>query len=232
MDKILSAWLVGLGIYALSTAFAPRIVSALSLPSALIHPTILAASVLLAAWGWDVFFESRSRRTLGDRQEQDTEIFLQRLSRTLANRGNLAQALDDLANNDNRVLADPDPYRVLADLALRWRTEAMTIVASSARIAGRYGGSVDVIIEQVVKHIGRQRRQRFQRRLEETAMESTVLILSVAPFGLLAIFAVSLPTFYRVLATTVVGHGVILFLGLITAAVLWGLAWYIRMEGR
>ncbi len=227
---LLSAGLTGFAVFVWATGYRPRILAALSIPSLWLHPHMLALSLLMSAWGFDNFLNSRAARARQDRSEQETEVFLQRLSRTLANRGTLSQALDDLASSDGRILVHPDPHRVLSDLLERWQTEAMAIVVMSARLASRYGGPLPVIIDEVIKHIGRNRRQRFQRRLEEMALESTVIVLALAPYVLLLIFRVVLPTFYAILTSTALGDGVIALLGVSTLGVLGGFSIYIRRE--
>ncbi|PSR37548.1 MAG: hypothetical protein C7B44_03200 [Sulfobacillus thermosulfidooxidans] len=232
MDSLalLSAGMLGLAVYAWHARRVFRVIFPLSLALLWVRPHVLTLSVLLAAAGFEVFLTSRRMRAGRDLAEQETEVFLQRLSRTLRNRGSLSQALDDVARSDSRIVPHPDPHRVLMELRERWHTEAMLIVSLAAGLSSRYGGSLAPIIDNVIQHMGRARRQRFGRRLEETALESTVMVLAVVPYGLLLIFRMALPSFYNILTQTTAGHMVIGMLGMSTAGVLMGLSWYIRKE--
>lgn len=228
---ILSAGLLGLTARGLlSPSYRPLFLPWASLASLLIANHSVALAFLIMVWGLDSFWKSRRRRRQSELDGQETELFLQRLGRMLKARGSLAFALDDVARSDSTIRLHADPQVVLDELAMKWHTDAMRVVAQSARLANRYGGALDNIIDHVLKHMALTRRWQFQRRLDEMAIESTVLILIVTPYAILLLFAFVLPEFYKVLTTTGLGHLVLAFIALVSFFVLQIFAAHIRNE--
>ncbi|MCL4495067.1 MAG: hypothetical protein M1294_09685 [Firmicutes bacterium] len=227
----MSAGLLGLSVMTFLSSYRPVFLPWASMASVLIPQHTVALAFLFMIWGLDTFVMSRERRHYAEMNEQETELFLQRLGRMLKARGSLAFALDDVVRSDVRIRLHSDPQRVLDELAEKWPTDAMKVVADSARLANRFGGALDNIIEHVIKHIALSRRWRFQRRLDEMALESTVLILAVAPYAILLLFAFALPEFYKVLTATALGHLVLGFISLSSFVVLQIFAAHIRSEG-
>ncbi len=225
---ILSAGFIGLSVNGFLSSYRPMILGIASVFSLFMVNHVVALSVLIMLWGLDTFWSSRLARRRSELNEQETELFLQRLSRMLKARGSLAYALDDLARADSRIRLHSDPQQVLEELAHKWPTDAMRVVSISAKLANRHGGSLDDIIEHVMKHMTLSRRWRFQRRLEEMTLESTVLILALSPYIVAILFAMVLPEFYGALARTVSGQMVLTWIGVVTFVVLQLLGRHIR----
>ncbi|WP_020373874.1 type II secretion system F family protein [Sulfobacillus thermosulfidooxidans] len=229
---LLSAGLLGLSVTGFLSSYRPVLLSLGSLVSLILPSHIVAMSTLLMVWGLDTFWTSRLQRQRQELNEQETELFLRRLSRMLKARGSLAYALDDLGRADSRIQLYAEPERVLDELSLQWSTDAIRVVASSAKWADRYGGSLENIIEHVIKHMALSRRWRFQRRLEEMTLESTVFILTLAPYVVLLLLKMAIPTFYGVFIGTGLGHVMLILSGIISFLVLQIFSWHIRNEVR
>ena len=227
---ILGAGLLGFSVNSILSSHRPLFLPWASMGSFLIPSPSITIAFLITIWGLDTFWTSRLRRQQSELDDQETELFVQRLRRMLKARGSLAFALEEVVRSDSRIRLHADPQLVLDELATKWHTDAMNVVAQSARLTTRYGGALDDIIDHVVKHMALSRRWRFQRRLDEMALESTVLILAIAPYVVLFLFAFTLPGFYQVLTTTGLGHLVLAFIALVSFVVLQIFSAHIRGE--
>lgn len=155
-----------------------------------------------------------------DRDEQEAEAFLRRLTQMLPTRSSLGAAIQELMPMVEASGGRREAETVLEQLAERWQIGAMRLVARAARLIKRSGGSLDQVIGHAVRAMARDRRRRFQRRIEESARYTTIVVLAGAPFGVVALFRLALPAFYRELTDTPIGHATTMAVGLTTAGVL------------
>lgn len=180
---------------------------------------------MMAGWGWSQLTEAVGKEKVRDRDEQAAETFLMQLAQLLPIRGALGAALDDMGY---RALGESSPTGVLEDFAGHCRVSALTMVSQVARRISRQGGSLLPVVREALRDIQSTRRARFERRPEEAAQRTTVMILGVAPVLLMAGFGLFLPTFYRALDGTSIGNLAVSLVGTSMTAVWWILAAHIE----
>ena len=166
-----------------------------------------------------------------DKAEQAALLFVVRLRQLLGVKGSLAGALDDMGYRSGWAGGDASE-RVLTDIAGQIQVATLSFLARVALIIRRHGGSLQPVADWVSGAIQNAHGIRQARRLEEATQRSTILILALAPVGVVGVFRLLVPSFYRALCTSQLGDGTILFIGICTFGVLAVLAHHIQKEAR
>ena len=162
-------------------------------------------------------FQRRETRVVAqDRRDAATERLLQQILVAARPGMGLSAALDQVGvrrrGRDDSVLdglwdEHPSPALLRAKPAL----EAVE----------RYGGSLSQLLRETADHVRRDRRLRWDLEAEMAGSRLTLLVMSLAPWAVLGMFRVALPTFYGVVADTGVGMGLLVWCG----ASAWALQW-------
>lgn len=184
---------------------------------------------LLTAIGWNQLVTARRFAASRDRDEEAALLFLVRLDQLLRVRGTLAGALQEMGYRSPLRGADAGE-RVLAQVAAGYQISALSFVSRVVRVVHRYGGSLSPLLAWAVDAVHGDQARRHGRQLEEAAQRSTVVVLAFAPWGVLGIFRVAVPSFYRTLAGSPLGGGTLAGVGVATAVVLSILAHHERRE--
>lgn len=192
----------------------------------------LMLSSILAGWGLGQVSQAIHYETLRDRDEQQAELVLRQIGRLLPQRGSLSMVMDDLVQSGiMRPENGRDAEWLLSQLTSQWNVEAFSMVGEVARRARLHGGSLEPVIDQAIRKIARDRRQRFQRQIDESAKRLTIEVLAVAPYFVLVLFFVSIPSFYGSMINSLAGHVVLVSIGTVTAVALWVLSLQVRKRG-
>jgi hypothetical protein len=193
-------------------------------------PAIMSAN-LVVGMGLGVYLKARAYEVKRDSDEQSALIFLLRLRQLLAVRGTLAGALDEMGYRPSRNSSDSGE-EVIKDVAERYRVASLTFVSRVGDLVRRHGGSWQPLLDWAAETIQHAQSRRHARQLEEAAQRSTMIVLSLAPWGIVAMFHVMVPSFYRVLTHSPIGHGTVLLVGAVTCGVFAVLAYHMREEAR
>lgn len=199
---------------------------------ALTHSNWLLCAGGLALTGLEVYFSSVRYENHRNQQEQEAEVFLQRLAELLPLRGTLNLALQDLAADNLLAQSTADPVLWLDRVFARWQVNAVGMVASAAHVASRHGGSLQAVVEQASRKIVRDRQRRFQRQLEEASQRTTILVLAFAPYLVMGLLWLMIKPMYEVLIGTGLGHGIVAAEGVTSGAILAVLGLQIKRDGR
>lgn len=186
----------------------------------------------LALAGLEVYFAAVRYEKHRNQQEQEAEVFLQRLAELLPLRGTLNLALQDLAADNLPAQSAADPVFWLDRVFSRWQVNAVGMVASAAHVASRHGGSLQAVVEQASRKIVRDRQRRFQRQLEEASQRTTILVLAFAPYLVMGLLWLIIKPMYEVLIGTGLGHGIVAAEGLTSGAILAVLGLHIKRDGK
>ncbi len=210
------AWVlpVGLGVAALTASI----------------PIMISAGLILV--GLEMYLNAARFEKRRDRQEQEAEVFLQRLAQLLKTHGTLSLALQDLGYRDRATGREPNPEHLLKDLFHRWNIAVVGMVASASLVVAKHGGGLQPVVEQAAKKISRDRERRFQRQLGEAAKRTTMLVLALAPYGVIGAIWALVPSMYAVLTSQLPGQVATVGVGFVGGAILAILALYIKKEGK
>lgn len=190
---------------------------------------ILSCGAMLV--GLEMYLAASRFERQRDRQEQEAEVFLQRLAQLLQTHETLSLALQDLGYRDRGTGREPNPEYILSELFHRWNVAVVGMVASASRAVSKHGGGLVLVVEQAAKKISRDRERRFQRQLDEAAKRTTMVVLALAPYGVIGALREMLPSIYGELTTRMTGQVVVLLVGVVSGSVLAVLALYVRKEG-
>ena len=190
----------------------------------------LSGGLVLA--GLEVYLASVRYEKHRNQQEQEAEVFLQRLAELLPLRGTLNLALQDLTADNLPTQLAAEPAFWLDRLFAHWQVNGVGMVASAAHLASRHGGSLQAVVEQASRKIVRDRQRRFQRQLEEASQRTTILVLAFAPYLVMGLLWLIIKPMYEVLISTSFGHGIVVVEGLTSGAILSVLGLHIKKDGR
>lgn len=191
-------------------------------------PAVVAAGVMVGL-GFGIYQKASGYERRRDEDAREALLFLVRLRQLVSVTGTLAAALDEMGYRTGWTGSDAGE-RVLVEVALRLKVTALTFLGRVAMLVRRHGGSLLPVVDWAADTIQTRQSLREVRHLEETAQRSTVIILALAPWGVLMVFRIMVPGFYRILMTTRIGDGALLMIGCMTLAVLAVLSQYIRRE--
>ena len=181
------------------------------------------------AIGWGQLAAARRLASSRDRDEEAALLFLVRLDQLLRVRGTLAGALQEMGYRAPLGGADGGE-KVLARVADGYQVSALSFVSRVVRMVHRYGGSLSPLLAWAVNAVQGAQSRRHARQLEEAAQRSTVVVLAFAPWAIVGIFRIVVPTFYHALSSTLLGGGTLAGVGVVTAVVLVVLAHHERRE--
>ncbi len=174
---------------------------------------------LFTAVGWNELLKARRFAVSRDRDEQAALLFLVRLDQLLRVRGTLAGALQDMGYR-SPLGGSAAGEKVLAQVADGYQVSALSLVSRVARVVQRHGGSLSPLLAWAIDAVHGAQSRRHGRQLEEAAQRSTVVVLAFAPWAIVGIFRMVVPTFYQVLSTSSLGAGTLAGIGAATAVVL------------
>ena len=166
-----------------------------------------------------------------DRDEQEALLFIIRLRQLLTVKGTLAGALDALGYRSGWQSADASEH-VLVQAAGHWRIHALSFAARAAAAVRKHGGELGPLLDWAADAIQKNQSRREARRLEEGAQRATMLVLALAPWGVVAVLRLLVPSFYRALNQTTVGTAALLAVGCTTTIVFVILSLHIEKEAR
>ncbi len=231
MDKVVVAVMGGLLVFYWTTESSDWVLPIGLGVGALAGSAVLILSLGAMLIGLEMYLAATRFETRRDRQEQEAEVFLQRLAQLLQTHGTLSLALQDLGYRERTTGREPNPEHILKDLFHRWNVGVVGMVASASQAVVRHGGALEPVVEQAAKKISRDRERRFQRQLDEAAKRTTMVVLAVAPYGVLGVLREMVPSMYAALVTRGVGQLTVLGVGLVSGGVLTILALYVRKDG-
>lgn len=231
MDKILLALMCGVMVFYWLTESSDWV-----LPVGLGVATLTMSGWVILSFGLmlgglEMYLAATRFENKRDRQEQEAEVFLQRLAQLLQTHGTLSLALQDLGYRDHATGREPNPEHILSGLFHRWNVAVVGMVASASLAVAKHGGGLGPVVEQAAKKISRDRERRFQRQLDEAAKRTTMVVLALAPYGVMGALREMVPSMYAVLTTRIIGEVAVLLVGLVSGGVLAILALYVRKDG-
>lgn len=228
-----AAWaaIAGVGLYvALGDFRATGVAVGLGLGIVAQDPSLLLAG-LMGGLAYAHYDRAAVRARRRDQDEQEALLFLVRLGQLLAVRGTLAGALDDMGYRSPWAGTDAGE-RVLVAVATQYRVGALEFLARVAVLVRRHGGSLVPVVDWARDIIQRAQSRRHARQLEEAAQRSTIVVLALAPWGVLAVFRLMVPAFYRILVTSPIGDIAVLLVGGVTLAVFLVLTAHMQREAQ
>lgn len=231
MTALSWALIVASGVYARLRGLPLWMAAAGVLFGALQDSPALVAAGLMVAWGFGWYSQSVRQTASRDGDAQAALLFLVRLRQLLSVTGTLSGALQEMGYRLSAVGGDASE-QVLQNVANRLEVDVLSFVSRVAGLVRRHGGALGVVVEWAVQRLERQQALRFARRLEEAAQRTTIVVLALAPWGVLVLFRFVVASFYRSLLSTPLGHTVLLSIAGLTATVLAILASHIRGEAR
>ncbi|PSR21273.1 MAG: hypothetical protein C7B45_11670 [Sulfobacillus acidophilus] len=184
---------------------------------------------LLVGLGLAIYLKARDYEVKRDSDEQSALIFLLRLRQLLTVRGTLAGALEEMGYRVSRSGSDSGE-EVIKDVADQYRVASLTFVSRVGTLIRRHGGSLQPLLDWAAESIQHMQSRRHARQLEEAAQRSTIIVLSLAPWGVIAIFRIMVPAFYRALTSSIIGYGALGLVGVTTFSVFVTLAYHMRKE--
>lgn len=190
-------------------------------------------SVLCSSWGWMWYRGALRYERERDQDEQRAELLLRQMARLVPSRGSLTVAMEEIGYEPLQSFG-ADAESILGEMAERLNVTPLTTVARVARMIKHHGGSLEEVIAQASRKIGRDRRRRFQRLVVEAGKRSTIVVLSLAPYGVLGMFAGIMAPFYQEIVSSPIGHGALGIVGGVNMAVFGVLSYqiYRRSEMR
>lgn len=231
MDNVLLAVMGGLVVYNWLTESSAWVLPIGLGLAAFSASTAVIISVGLILVGMEMYLNATRFEKKRDRQEQEAEVFLQRLAQLLQSHGTLSLALQDLGYRDHATGREPNPEHLLRDLFHRWNIAVVGMVASASLVIAKHGGGLQPVVEQAAKKISRDRERRFQRQLDEAAKRTTMLVLAMAPYAVMVALWALVPSMYAVLTTQLSGQLATVAVGLVGGLVLMVLAIHVKKEG-
>ncbi|MCY0878674.1 MAG: hypothetical protein OWU84_07035 [Firmicutes bacterium] len=181
--------------------------------------------------GTVVSYYLRMRRYAEDRSRDQAWalLFLVRLEQLLSITGNLASAIEEMGYRPvepTETMAE----HVLGRIAEAYRVKPLTFVSEAALFVRRCGGKLEPLVAWAKETIQANQVAHQKERLEHMARESTMVTLALAPLGVLVLFRLAIPSFFRVLCDTRLGDGTLALVGATTALVFGVLSGYQRKE--
>lgn len=231
MDKVVLALMGGILVFNWLTESSNWVLPVGLGVAALSASTPIMISVGLILVGLEMYLSAARFEKQRDRQEQEAEVFLQRLAQLLQTHGTLSLALQDLGYRDHSTGREPNPEQLLRDLFHRWNVSVVGMVASASVAVAKHGGGLQPVVEQAAKKISRDRERRFQRQLDEAAKRTTMLVLALAPYAVIGVLRGLVPSMFAVLTTQVAGQMATVAVGAVGGLVLVVLAMYVKKEG-
>lgn len=180
-------------------------------------------------WGLAWYEQARQWESRRDEAEQAALVFIVRLRQLLDVTGSLAGALDEMGYRSGWAGADAGE-RVLDDIAQHFQVAPLIFFARVAYMIRRHGGSLSPVADWASDTIQSATALRQARRLEEATQRSTMVILALAPLGMLGVFRALVPSFFQALRSSQVGDGAIALVGVSTFTVFAVLAHHVRKE--
>lgn len=232
MDKVIIAALAGLAAHRWITQARAWMLPVGLMGAMVWGSTWIMISVGLMLTGFEFYGRAREFERQRDRQEQEAEVFLQRLAQLLPTRGGLSLALQDMGYRDIQVGREPNPERLLVGLFKMWNVNAVGMVASAAQVVLRHGGALQPVVEQAARKIAQDRERRFQRHLEEAAKRTTVVILGFAPYFMMVMLRFMVPSMYMALLGNAIGKLAVVGVGLVSGGVLLVLGSHVMRDGQ
>lgn len=192
---------------------------------------VAMAAGLIASLGFTALGQAERYEKRRDADEFQSLVFLERLRQLWRVRGTLAGALDEMGYRSRRGTRDA-AEEVLSDIANHFQVRSLVLVSKVASIVRRHGGNLEPLLAWGAGSIQEGQARRYVRQTEEQARRATVRILALAPVGVVAVFRFFIPSFYRALHNTWMGHTALLVVGVSTGVVTWILAIQVRKEAR
>ena len=184
-----------------------------------------------AALGGTFYLEARHFEHWRDHDEQRALVFLMRLKQLLPIKGTLAGALDEMGYRPASLGADAAEH-VIADVAAQYRVASLTFLSRVALIVRHHGGSLEPVVTWAADRIQQNQSRRYTRQLEAAAQHATILVLAFAPWAVIGVFRLVVPSFYRIMTSTLIGHSTVVLVGVVTLIVFLVLASHTHREAR
>lgn len=191
-------------------------------------PTMITVGVGVGL-GFALYLQAAAFENQRDHDEQTAMLFLVRLRQLLGVTGTLGGALDEMGYRSLSVGSDA-AEQLVSRLSQDLRVGVLSFLGRVALLVRRHGGSLVPVVDWAADGIQKSQSLRHARQLEEAVQRSTIVVLAVAPGGVLFIFRFIVPSFYRIILTTGIGHFAILMIGAVTFGVLMILSQHIRKE--
>ncbi|MCY0886201.1 MAG: hypothetical protein OWV35_10010 [Firmicutes bacterium] len=158
-------------------------------------------------WWWVRMLDGERRRR---RTEEDGRRALGRLAYRLETGQAFPPALEDTLREAGIVWpAGADPGQVLRRLRDRWPGPDWEAVETGWMLVMRQGGSLTAVVQAADAAASRRERRRRRQEEEAQGRRTTLLVMALAPLLTTAVLALALPAFWRVLAATGGGVGVL-----------------------
>jgi Flp pilus assembly protein TadB len=170
----------------------------------LFHPAPIALNALIEGLGLDAYVWFRQRERVYETQEQQAALLLERLAQLLPVRGSLTAALDALGFRGH------DSVSVLKNLAYTYQTDAVYALYRVVQATHDQGGNLLAVLDLAYRTLEEQRHRRYARQLELAPQQSTVVVLSLAPFVVWTVFRIVMTPFYTALIQSAIGRAAVL----------------------
>lgn len=193
------------------------------------HQWLLMLLAIAEGLALGLYHQTRRWSRRRDQDAEEADALLQQLNQLMSWGHSLAQSLDSLGYRIGGQTTSAES--VLQELARHYRVSGLEVVADTAASIQKDGGSLLPVIQWARQQITRDRQERFARQLEESSKQSTILILSLAPFGVLLLFRLILPPFYRAVVATSLGHAALILILTLQSLVWAFLILYLRKDG-
>lgn len=188
-------------------------------------------AAMLAGLGGGVgavlYLEANGLERARDQDEQGALLFLVRLKQLLSVKGTLAGALDEMGYRSLSSNGDA-AERVVIQIAEHYRVGALLFLSRVSTVVRRHGGSLAPLVDWAVDTIQDNQSRRSARQLEEAAQRTTILVLAFAPWGVVGVFRLMVPSFYRIVVQTTIGSATVILVGAITLSVFLVLATHMK----
>ncbi|MCY0881199.1 MAG: hypothetical protein OWS74_04315, partial [Firmicutes bacterium] len=181
------------------------------------------------AWGLQLYGLAVRQREWLDSQERLAHSFLLKVEQLLKLKQPLSAILQETLASDaaTGLSAQIAPEQALAAYARHWPFRTLAMVADGALLTQAHGGSLDLMMQQALKMMHRERMGRQQRQLDEKVQTSTAVLLAVVPVALVGILRWMEPPMYNALASSGWGHVVAIGVGAANGLILAGIAGYL-----
>lgn len=200
-------WAVAAGVFAYQAAegqWSPWLFGAAVVGLLSGNPWTMLLVVAVGVAGFR-FHAALAAEAQADVRRLEAEMFLRRLRHQVRMKGSVGVALAAVGVSGGYRYGD-DAVVILGRLAERYRSHALAEAAFALGEAERHGGSLDAVLDDVLREVQRERRRIYRARSEEEGSRTTMAVLAGVPVVAVFVIDVAAHALYRDLVMTAAGH--------------------------